>query len=110
MVWTLYKTRSPEASADYPEFYELSLKTRRGAGKIEHYIVIIHGWWDDLEKGIKQEVTILNADPGEGFPNYADAVRQYLVQKQHFARNGFVHAFTTEIPSGESLYEFVAPK
>jgi hypothetical protein len=109
MTWTLYKTASPETSVDYPEFYELSLKARRGAGKVEYQVVITHGWWDDKNKEIKEEVQVLNTGASDGLQTYSEACQQYTQQKQHFARNGFIHAFSIEIPSGRAIYELIAP-
>ena len=109
MLWTLYKVRSPETSVDFPEFYELLLKSGRGFGKVEFHINITHGWWDEEAREIKHEVRVLKTGTGEGFRSYAEAHKMYGQQKRHYAGNGFVHAFSVEIPSGKSIYEALAP-
>jgi hypothetical protein len=107
MSLTLYKTASPETSFQYPEFYELSLKTKRSWGKTEEYIVIHHGWWDEQDKKVKEETQVLNTVGNDVFQNSADAFQQFTQYKQNYAKNGFVHAFTKDMSNGKDVYELI---
>jgi hypothetical protein len=109
MSLTLYKTASPETSAEYPEFYDLTLKTLRGWGKVEHYLIIIHGWWDEKDKQVKEERPVLNTAGSDAFSNWADAFQQFKLYKKRYASEGFVHAFTRNMLTGEEVYEFIGP-
>lgn len=107
MPLTLYKTASPETSAEYPEFYELTLKTRRGWGKVEDCLIITHGWWDEKEKAAKEERQVLNTVGNDAFSKYADAYEMFKHYMQSFASNGFVHAFSRDMVTGKEVYEFI---
>ena len=109
MSLTLYKTASPESSAEYPEFYELTLKTVRARGKAEDYLIITHGWWDEKDKEPKEERQVLNTAGSDAFPNYADAFQQFKHYKQRYANDGFVHAFSRDMLTGKEVYEFIGP-
>ena len=109
MPLPLYKTASPETSTEYPEFYELTLKTERVWGKVENYLVITHGWWDEKDKEAKEEKQILNTIRNDAFPTYADAFQQFKDYKQRYANNGFVHAFSKDMLTGKDVYELIEP-
>jgi hypothetical protein len=107
MSLTLYKTASPETSVDYPEFYELSLKTNRSFGKKEEYIVIRHGWWDEQDQNAKEDTQVLNTVGNDLFPSYTDAFQQFAHYKQQYAKNGFVHSLTKDMLTGKDVYELI---
>jgi hypothetical protein len=109
MSLTLYKTASPETSAEYPEFYDLTLKTVRAWGKVENYLIIIHGWWDENDNEVKEERQVLNTAGNDAFSSYADAFQQFTHYKQQFANDGFVHAFSKDMLNGNDVYEFIGP-
>ena len=109
MGLTLYKTASPETSAEYPEFYELSLKANRRWGKKEDYIVIRHGWWDEQDQKPKEELQIINTVGNDLFLNNDDAFQQFTHYKQSYAKNGFIHSFTKDMLTGKDVYELIEP-
>jgi hypothetical protein len=109
MSLTLYKTASPATSVEYPEFYELTLKTVREWGKVEDYLIITHGWWDEKDKEAKEERQVLNTAGSDVFTNSSDAFRQFQHYKRSYAGNGFVHAFSRDMLTGEEVYEFIGP-
>jgi hypothetical protein len=102
---TLYKIDSPIAANPPAEFYELGLETVRGCGKTEYRVIEIYGWWDDSEKKIRNRVDTLKPEFGEGYPTFDEAKKRYAEQKKYRARNGFIHLFRTEMPSGDQIYE-----
>jgi hypothetical protein len=104
---TLYRTDSPRDSNPPAEFYEIGLETVRGFGRTEYRVIEIYGWWNDVEKRIENRVQTLKPELGEGYASFDEARQRYEEQKRYRARDGFIHLFRLEIPSGIETHEIV---
>ena len=104
---TLYRTDSPRDSNPPAEFYEIGLETVRGFGRTEYRVIEIYGWWNNVEKRIENRVQTLKPELGEGYSSFDEARQRYEQQKQYRVRDGFIHLFRLEIPSGIEIHEIV---
>ena len=86
-------------------FTNWSFKAIRGAGRVQFSVIETHGWWDDKGNVIVNSVDTLRPEESDRFPNYAEAHERYIMQRQHRARSGFVHAFSLDMLSDKNIYE-----
>jgi hypothetical protein len=107
--WTLYKSATPQSSIQEAEYYELSIRPVPGTGPMKFQVIEMHGWWDDQTKQVIHHVDSLNPADGEDYLSFEQALQRIEHQKRYLARNGFVHSFSIEIPSGKTLYELIEP-
>lgn len=106
MFETLYKTNVPE-ELERAEYYHPMLDVQTVGSSCRYFVRETHGWFSDPEKKNFHHVSTLNPTAEEGFDSYEEAKRKYDEQVRHRAKEGFVHAFSLDLPDGRIKYRCV---
>jgi len=92
MIETLYRTRTPHASAWREDCFELSIGEQTVDGQRGYFVRETQCWWDvTAKRTVRVQYTL---SPREGFLTIEEARARYEQQRMSRALRGFIHSFT----------------
>src|SRR3954463_7326468 len=92
MIETLYRTRTPQASAWREDCFELSIGEQTVDGQRGYFVRETQCWWDvTAKRTVRVQYTL---SPREGFLTIEEARARYEQQRMSRARRGFIHSFS----------------